>query len=82
MQTNKILLIHDPPAMNTHNSSNQSAAQRAENDALYDFILSMNCPVVLIISSVGGRDDFHHAAERCLPGHVRNRWEYRLYLRC
>eukprot|EP01034_Spumella_vulgaris_P032671 gene32671-40313_t len=53
----------------TSNNNAQSSAQQKENDALYDFILSMNCPVIMVISSVGGRDDFHHAAERCLPSH-------------
>ncbi len=64
----KVLLMHDPPVVDTHSSSTSSSG-----DSVYDFLLTLQCPVVLVLSDVSGRDDFFHAVERCLPRHIRAR---------
>jgi hypothetical protein len=63
----KIILLRDPPA----HDGNYSNSDRLQN--MYNFILSFQCPVVMVLSDVSGRDDMQYATDRCLPRHVRQR---------
>jgi hypothetical protein len=63
----KIILLRDPPA----HDDNYSNSDRLQN--MYNFILSFQCPVVMVLSDVSGRDDMQYATDRCLPRHIRQR---------
>lgn len=70
----KIILLRDPPAYDGGDSSRGYSSEYAERiQNMYNFILSFQCPVVMILSDVSGRDDFQFAAERCLPQRIRQR---------
>jgi hypothetical protein len=60
-------LLRDPPA----HDGNYSNSDRLQN--MYNFILSFQCPVVMVLSDVSGRDDMQYATDRCLPRHIRQR---------
>ena len=80
----KIILLKDPPSYEVTDSSraygNTAYAERLQN--IYAFILSFQCPVVMVLSDVSGRDDFQYAAERCLPQHIKQRYCGCWYLLC
>lgn len=85
MTTRKIILLMDPPSYDAHDNTssrsyNTEYAERLQN--MYNFILSFQCPVVMILSDVSGRDDFQFAAERCLPQRIKQRYIVRLCVCC
>jgi len=61
----KILLLKDPPTYDTHTNPKHSN--------LYNFLLTVQCPVVMVLSDVSGRDDYSYAVDRCLPATVKQR---------
>lgn len=66
----KILLIKDPPTYDNIDGVNKNSAKMQQ---LYNFILSVQCPVIMILSNISGRDDLMFATDRCLPRSVRER---------
>ena len=75
---NRIVLVHDPPQVTFSSSSSSSATSQnhknhTDSEALYSFLLHMGCPVIFIVSDVTGRDEYHYAAERCLPSSIRDK---------
>ena len=92
----KIILIKDPPTVDNsssnNNNNNNNSIDNNENSSgyrdysskktheLYNFILTAQCPVVMLLSDVGGRDDFQFASERCLPRSVKERFEFFLHI--
>jgi hypothetical protein len=65
----KIILLKDPPGY--EQGGNESQRQRLRE--MYTFVLSFQCPVVMVRSDVSGRDDFQFAAEGCLPYYIRQK---------
>ena len=70
----KIIVIRDPPGI--INSSDYSSGGNSRVQGMYEFILSCPCPVVLVLSSVSGRDDVQYTVDRCLPYSVKQRSVY------
>ena len=69
----KVIIIHDPPILDGGTGLGLGGARTSTGEELFEFICSMNCPVVMIVSDVSGRDDFHYAVEKCLPRAIKRR---------
>lgn len=63
----KIILLHDPPIYN----DSQNGSSNRQN--VFDFLLSCQCPVIMIISNITAKDDYHYTVERCLPQSIKQR---------
>ena len=60
----RVVVMHDPP----HLVEGQARLQQQLGELLAGF----RDPVVLILSGVGGRDDVHYAASRCIPRSIQS----------
>lgn len=69
----KVILLRDPPGYDS-SSGGYSGANSERLQSMYNFILSFQCPVVMVLSDVSGRDDLQYVTDRCLPRHVRQRY--------
>ena len=72
----KLVLIHDPPFQYMKHSvggSGGTAESAGKEAAMFEYIASFDCPVVMIVSALSGQDDAPFAVEKCIPHSVRSR---------
>ena len=80
IEKKKIVLIQDPPFQYMkHGSVGGSGGSTAEESAvkeaaMFDYIASFDCPVVMIVSGLSGQDDVSFAVEKCIPHSLRSRY--------
>ncbi len=78
----RVVLLHEPPTSTfssdrTKLGNFSSSSSSSSSNSAYDFILSLGCPVVMVVSSAAGREDH---AERFLPPHIRHRFGNKSWL--
>ena len=71
----KIVLIQDPPFQYLKHSGGSSSAEDGalKEAAMFEYIASFDCPVILIVSGLSGQDDVSFAVDRCIPQSLRGR---------
>lgn len=69
----KLVLIHDPPFQYMKHSLGGGGGTTEKEAAMFEYIASFDCPVVMIVSALSGQDDVSFAVEKCIPHSVRSR---------
>ena len=71
----KLVLIQDPPFQYMKQSSGGSSSNMdaVKEAAMFEYIASFDCPVVMIVSGLSGQDDVSFAVEKCIPHSLRSR---------
>eukprot|EP01036_Dinobryon_divergens_P026125 gene26125-34736_t len=80
----KLVLIQDPPfqymkhgSIGGGSSGSSTAEESAVKEAaMFDYIASFDCPVVMIVSGLSGQDDVSFAVEKCIPHSLRSRIKF------
>jgi len=70
----KLIVIQDPPFQNRIRSNMNNESNREKEHALFDYLLSFDCPVIMILSGLNGQDDMNYLLDKCIPPNVRNRY--------
>lgn len=67
----RVIVLNDPPLVDDRYDRNTLRTRIDVQDSVLEFITAVQCPVVIVLSQVSGRDDVQHMLDRCIPQKIK-----------